>query len=110
VWVYDLASQRRASRIALHNPGLTLYGFAIDGRDWVWPFNRLFGWTLNTFAPPAVGFIQVTQDDAPLLLTASQFFGSIGVYDAMSGALLRRVQPTGWTSDVLVAPWGGAQP
>ena len=31
---------------------------------------------------PAVGFIQVTQDDAPLLVTASQFFGSLGVYDA----------------------------
>ena len=28
----------------------------------------------------------------------------------LSGAFLRRVQPTGWTSDVIVAPWGGAKP
>jgi methylamine dehydrogenase heavy chain len=108
VWVYDLASQRRASRVALRNPGLTLYGFAIDGHDWSWPLNRAFAWALNTFAPPEIGFIQVTQDDAPLLLTASQFFGSLGIYDAKSGDFLRRVQPTGWTSDVLVAPWDGA--
>ena len=66
-----------------------------------------FDWLLDTFAPAAVGFIQVTQDDAPLLLTASQYSGSIGVYDALSGKFLRRVQPTGWTSDVLLAPWGG---
>jgi methylamine dehydrogenase heavy chain len=108
VWIYDLAAQRRIARIALVNPGVTIYGFALDlGRDWIWPFNRTFDWLLDTFAPAAVGFIQVTQDDTPLLLTASQYFGSIGVYDAMSGRFLRRVGPTGWTSDVLVAPWGG---
>jgi methylamine dehydrogenase heavy chain len=109
VWIYDLASKRRLERVALRNPGLTLYGFAIEvGRDWVWPFDQAFEWALNTLAPADIGFIQVTQDEQPLLLTASQFFGSIGVYDALSGAFLRRVQPTGWTSDVLVAPWGGA--
>ncbi len=108
MWIYDLAAQRRVARIALVNPGLTVYGFSIDvGRNWTWPFNRTFDWLLDTFAPAAVGFIQVTQDEAPLLLTASQYFGSIGVYDAASGHFLRRVGPTGWTSDVLVAPWGG---
>ena len=108
VWIYDLASRRRLTRVELVNPGLTVYGFAIDvGHTWVWPFNRAFDWMLDHFAPATVGFIQVTQDDAPLLVTASQFFGSLGVYDAISGRFLRRVQPTGWTSDVLVAPWGG---
>ncbi len=111
VWVYDLAAHRRVARITLHNPGLTLYGFAIDiGRTWIWPFNHLLDWTLNTFAPAEIGFIQVTPDDAPLLITASQFFGSLGVYDALTGRFLRRVQPTGWTSDVLLAPWGGTAP
>jgi hypothetical protein len=62
---------------------------------------------LDTFAPAAINSIQVTQDDAPLLFTASQFSGSIGVYDALTGAFMRRVEPTGWTSDVMVAPWDG---
>ena len=108
VWVYDLASHRRLQRVKLVNPGLTIYGFPIDfGRTWVRPFNHLCDWLLDTFAPAAVSSIQVTQDDAPLLFTASQFSGSLGVYDALSGTFLRRVQPTGWTSDVLLAPWGG---
>jgi len=107
--MYDLAQRRRLQRVELVNPGITIYGFPLEiGRNWPWPFDRLPGWLLDTFAPAAVGFIQVTQDDAPLLVTASQYFGSIGVYDAVSGRFLGRVQPTGWTSDVLVAPWGGA--
>ena len=111
VWIYDLAAHKRLSRVELRNPGLTVYGFPIQvGSRWVWPFGRAFDWLVNTFAPPAIGFIQVTQDDKPLLVTASQFFGSLGIYDAMSGEFLRRVQPTGWTSDVIVAPWGGATP
>jgi len=109
VWIFDVTSHRRLMRVELRNPGLTVYGFPIDvGRTWPWPFNRLWSVVLDRFAPAAVGFIQVTQDDAPLLLTASQFFGSLGVYDALDGHFLRRVEPTGWTSDVLVAPWGGA--
>jgi methylamine dehydrogenase heavy chain len=108
VWIYDLAAKQRVARIELVNPGLTVYGFSIDvGRNWIWPFNHTFDWLLDTFAPATIGFIQVTQDDAPLLLTASQYFGSIGVYDGQSGRFLRRVAPTGWTSDVLLAPWGG---
>jgi methylamine dehydrogenase heavy chain len=108
VWIYDLASHRRLERIKLVNPGVTIYGFPIDvGRNWTWPFNYLPGWLLNTFAPAAVHFIQVTQDDTPLLLTASEYSGSIGVYDAKSGRFARRVMPTGWTSDILLTPWDG---
>lgn len=108
VWIYDLAQQRRLQRVELVNPGITVYGFPVEvGRTWMWPFNRLSGWLVDTFAPAEVGFIQVTQDEAPLLLTASQFFGSLGVYDALTGKFLRHVEPTGWTSDVLIAPWGG---
>jgi methylamine dehydrogenase heavy chain len=111
VWVYDVGTHRRLKSITLRNPGVTIYGFPLDvGRTWPSPFNHLSPWLLDTFAPAAVGFIQVTQDEAPLLLTASQFFGSIGVYEAYSGRFLRRVQPTGWTSDILLAPWGGQGP
>jgi len=109
VWIYDLASRQRVARVKLRSPGLTIYGFPVDfGRTWVWPFNHTSDWLLNAFAPAAISAIQVTQDDAPLLFTTSQFSGSVGVYDALSGAFLRRVQPTGWTSDVLLAPWGAA--
>jgi methylamine dehydrogenase heavy chain len=108
IWVYDLASHRRIDRLKLVNPGLTIYGFPVDfGRTWPWPFSHTSDWMLNTFAPAAINSIQVTQDDAPLLFTSSQFSGSIGVYNALSGAFMRRVGPTGWTSDVMLAPWDG---
>ena len=108
VWVYDLASRRRLDRIKLVNPGLTIYGFPIEfGQSWIWPFDHFSDWLIDTFAPAAVSAIQVTQDDAPLLFTVSQFSGSVGVYDAMSDKFLRRVQPVGWTSDILLAPWDG---
>lgn len=112
IWVYDLKTHERLDRIELRNPGLTVYGFPIEiGKEWIWPFNRLGEWLLYTFAPPAVEYIQVTQDDEPLLLTASQFSGSIGVYDALSGDFVRHVQPTGWTTDLLLAPFSdGSQP
>jgi amicyanin-dependent methylamine dehydrogenase large subunit len=108
VWVYDLEKREPLQRITLYNPGLTLYGFPIEfGRNWVWPFNHLSDWLIDTFAPAAVTHIQVTQDADPRLVTASQFTGSLGVYDAASGRFLKRVEPTGWTSDILLAPWGG---
>lgn len=108
VWIYDLAARRRVQRVKLLHPGMTVYGFPIEfGQNWVRPFNHLWDWMLNTFAPAMISSIEVTQDDAPLLVTASQFTGSLGVYDATNGRFVRRVAPTGWTSDVLVAPWDG---
>lgn len=108
VWIYDLASHQRLERVKLVTPGLTVYGFPIVfGQQWIWPFNHTCDWILDTFVPPAVSAIQVTQDDAPLLVTVTQFSGAVGVYDALTGAFLRRVQPVGWTSDIVLAPWDG---
>jgi methylamine dehydrogenase heavy chain len=108
VWVYDIATRKRLDRIKLRNPGLTVYGFPIEfGRDWPMPFNGMSDWLLDTFAPPLVTHIEVTRDDKPLLVTASQFSGSLGIYDALSGKFVKRVQPTGWTTDLLLAPFGG---
>lgn len=104
VWIYDIASRRRVGRVELVSPGVTIYGFPLElGPRWKW----LSDWLLDHLAPAAVSQIQVTQDDRPLLFTASQYSGSLGVYDARSGKFVRRVQPTGWTSDVLLAPWNG---
>lgn len=106
IWIYDLGTRERLRRIALVTPGLSVFGTPVEvGSGWIWPFNRLFPWLVDTFAPAAVSHIQVTQDDEPLLLTASQFSGALGVYDALSGALLRRLRPVGWTSDLVLAPW-----
>jgi len=108
VWIFDIATRRRIQRVRLVSPGVTIYGFPIDfGRTWIWPFNRTCDWLLNTFAPAAVSAIQVTQDETPLLFSVAQFSGAVGVYDALGGGFLRRVMPVGWTSDILLAPWGG---
>lgn len=108
VWIFNLSTRERTQRVKLRSPGLTIYGFPIEfGKTWVWPFNHVCDWILDTFVPAYVSAIQVTQDDAALLFTASQFSGALGVYDAISGSFLRRVGPTGWTSDTLLAPWGG---
>jgi hypothetical protein len=108
IWVYDLETRARIQRIELRSPGLVLYGFPVEfGRGWIWPFRNLSGWLIDTFVPAMVSHIQVTRDDRPILFTASQFSGSIGTYDALTGEFLRRVQPVGWTNDLLLAPWGG---
>lgn len=106
IWIYDLDSRRRLQRIELVSPGVTIYGFPIDvGSNWMWPFNGFFPWLIDSFVPAAVTHIQITQDDQPLLLTATQFSGSLGIYDARTGAFEKRVQPVGWTSDLIFAPW-----
>jgi methylamine dehydrogenase heavy chain len=108
IWVYDLATRARVQRIALRIPGLTVYGFPIEPRELaIWPFGGMGQWLVDSLAPAVVHHIQVTQDAEPLLLTASEFIGALGVYDARSGRFTGRVQPTGWTSDLLLAPWGG---
>jgi methylamine dehydrogenase heavy chain len=106
VWVYDLKTRERRQRIELLNPGVTLFGFPIDiSAEWIWPFSGLFEWALDNFAPAAVTHIEVTRDDEPLLVTGSQFSGSLGIYNALDGTFLKRVQPVGWTGDTIFAPW-----
>jgi methylamine dehydrogenase heavy chain len=107
VWVYNLERRARKGRIILTNPGLTIYGFPIEFDHMTWPFGSIVGWLFDKLAPAFVSHIAVTQDDAPLLVTVSQFSGSIGVYDLPKGKFVGRVGATGWSSDLLMAPWGG---
>jgi len=114
LWVYDLATRERIQRIELRSPGFSLMSENIEfGRDWIWPFDGLFDWMLDNVIPnPGLYQVQVTQDDAPLLVTGSQIGGSIAVYDARSLEFLRRIPSGNLTTQALQAPWGasGATP
>lgn len=106
VWVYDLVSRKRVQRIGLRFPGATIYGFAIEpDASWRWPLGWLWERALNRWFPPLVTAITVTQDAHPLLITTCQYVGALGIYDARTGEFLRRVQPIGWTTDLLFAPY-----
>jgi methylamine dehydrogenase heavy chain len=102
VWVFDLATHRRTARIPLRAPGFTIMGQRADvWRDWAWPFDRVVAWAVDRFMPPTVTQIAVTPGASPLLVTSSRFTGGIGVYDATDGRFVKRVQPVGWTLDVI---------
>jgi len=106
-WVYDLERRERIQKIALRNPGLTYLGVSMEfGQDWIWPFNRLYDWALSML-PLGVSSLAVTQDDAPLLVTGSEFSGSLGLYDAARGAFLRRIVTGNLTTLAIQAPYGG---
>lgn len=106
VWVFDTATQKRMARIPLRFPGLTIYGFAVEpDTSWPWGSGTLFRWALDRFFPAAVTAIAVTPDDSPYLVTTSEFVGALALYDAADGRFLKRVQPVGWTTDLLFAPY-----
>jgi methylamine dehydrogenase heavy chain len=109
VWVYDLARRERLQRIELGSPGFTYMGVPLEfGREWPWPLNRLHGWLLDTFAAGlGIGEIAVTPDARPLLVAAADYTGSMAVYDAGSGELLRRVNSGNFATVGLQAPWNG---
>jgi hypothetical protein len=54
-----------------------------------------------------VACLEVTQDDAPILVTGSEYSGSLGLYDAASGEFLRRLATGNMTTLALQAPYGG---
>jgi methylamine dehydrogenase heavy chain len=109
LWVYDVASRRRLQRIVLRSPGFTYLGVPI-GQDWPWPFSRVPDWLISAVPELGIGSVAVTQDERPLLVTGSNFSGSLAVYDALSGEFLRRVAPGNMTTLALQTPWTGAEP
>jgi len=108
LWVHDIAARRRVQRIPLRSPGFTYLGVPI-GLDWPWPFSRISDWLLGYFPDLGVGSVAVTQDQQPLLVTGSNFSGSLAVYDGLSGEFLRRVAPGNMTTLGLQTPWTGAE-
>ncbi len=109
VWVHDLASHERVQRIELGGPGITFMGVPLAfGEDWLWPFDGLYGWLVDTLtADLGIGEIAVTQDERPLLVTAADYSGSLAVYDALSGEFLRRVISGNFATVALQTPWDG---
>ena len=105
LWVYDTTRRERVQRIELRSPGITYLGVAIDpGPRLVWPFRGLWELAL-AWAGLGVEDIAVTQDERPLLATASKFSGSVAIYDALSGEFLRRVAPGNVANAALQVPW-----
>jgi methylamine dehydrogenase heavy chain len=101
LWVYDLATRARVSRVTLRNPGLTFLGEPIE----LGGGGRLWGWLLDTVLGAAIDFVAVTQDAEPLLVTASGFSGGLALYDARTGEFLRRVYSGNLTTVALQAPF-----
>jgi len=105
LWVYDLAKRERVQRIELRSPGLSYLGVAIDpGPRLFWPFGRIWELVLSRVGL-GIEDVAVTQDEHPLLVTASKFSGSVAVTDALSGEFLRRVAPGNLANIALQVPW-----
>lgn len=105
IWIYDLARRERLQRLELSHPGLSFLSETVSlgsGLEGLWRF------ALDHLVPnPGLDQIQVTQDEHPLLVTGSQIGGSLAVYDAITGELLRRVSSGNMTIHTVHAPWGG---
>jgi methylamine dehydrogenase heavy chain len=108
LWVHDVATRQRVQRITLRSPGFTYLGVPI-GHDWPWPLSRIQDWLIAVVPELGIGSVAVTQDDRPLLVTGSNFSGSLAVYDGLSGEFLRRVAPGNMTTLGLQTPWTGAE-
>ena len=101
VRVYDTATRARVQTIAIGN----LVGAFLAGRlqltedGWA-------AWLLETLVPNAgADRIAVTQDAAPRLILVSANAGTVGVHDALSGAVLRNINEVGLFPGVISAPW-----
>jgi methylamine dehydrogenase heavy chain len=108
LWIYDVESRRRLQRITLRSPGFTYLGVPI-GDDLPWPLSRIPDWLTAWVPELGIGSVAVTQDDRPLLVTGSNFSGSLAVYDGLSGEFLRRVAPGNMTTLAIQTPWTGAE-
>jgi methylamine dehydrogenase heavy chain len=100
VRVFDLATRAAVGSIALRNLAAAFLGQQLDVRG------GALGWILERTVPDVgTDSIAVTQDADPRLLALSLSAGTVGVYDARSGAFLRHLEGVGLFPGVLLAPW-----
>lgn len=106
-WVYDVNRQQRVLRVPMRNPGFTYLGVSMEfGREWVWPFNGLYGFLVDSLAGElGVAELAVTRDARPLLVAGSYFSGALAVYSAESGEFIRRLVTGNMTDAVLRTPY-----
>jgi methylamine dehydrogenase heavy chain len=101
IWVYDLNARARVQAIEVHNLvgsfAAQMMGLPADGAA---------AWLLERVVPnPGADSIAVTRDAEPRLLAVSRSAGTVGVYDARTGAFLRNLEQVGFAPGVLLAPW-----
>jgi methylamine dehydrogenase heavy chain len=104
VWVYDVASHKRLSRIAVANPLVSFIREQghLDRRG---RLGDLTTWLLAKALPnPGVQRILVTQDEHPVLIASAELPPAVTVYDAISGAVVREVGEPGLAGSLLFAP------
>jgi methylamine dehydrogenase heavy chain len=100
IWVYDVATRRRLDRIAVVNP---LAGFI--GQQAGLARGGMARWLLGKVLPhTGVDGIAVTQDDAPVLVAATQMPPAITVYDALTGTVVQEVSEPGLALSLLFTP------
>jgi methylamine dehydrogenase heavy chain len=98
--VYDVATRARVQTIALRN---LLAAFLVQQMG---ARSDALLWVLERLVPnPGVDSIAVSQDAEPLLFGVSMQAGTVGVWDARSGAFLRHLENVGLAPGVLQAPW-----
>lgn len=104
IWVFDVASHKRLSRIAVANP---LVSF-IREQGHLEERGRMGDattWLLSKALPnTGVQRILVTQDEHPVLIASAELPPAVTVYDAMSGAVVRQVGEPGLAGSLLFAP------
>lgn len=100
IWVYDLATRARVQAIGLRNLQAAFLAqmIGVDSDALLWLLER---------AVPNAGIdsIAVSQDADPRLFGVASAAGTIGVWDARSGAFLRFLENVGLAPGALQAPW-----
>jgi methylamine dehydrogenase heavy chain len=100
VWVYDVATRARVQEIPLRNLMAAFLAQQMGTRS------GALLWLLERAVPdPGVDSIAVSQDPEPRLFGVSMQAGTVGVWDARSGAFLRFLENVGLAPGVLQAPW-----
>jgi methylamine dehydrogenase heavy chain len=101
VAVFDTAKRERVQTIAIGNLVAAFLASRMQLGEATWG-----AWILGAIVPNAgADRIAVTQDAAPRLILVSDEGGTVGVHDALSGALLRNINDVGLYPGVISAPW-----
>jgi methylamine dehydrogenase heavy chain len=103
VWVYDLETRKRTTRLPVLNPfeSFLVQQLALgDGTG-----GSMARWLLaRTLPNPGVERIAVTQDDHPVLVTSQSLPPTLTVHDAMTGAVLREIGEPGLIASMIFVP------